>query len=128
MAIWHGERGKKLTGGKINISRKKRKYELGSSPTLTKLGKAVLRKVEMKGGSEKTRALVAEYVNIYNPETRKTQKAKILDVLNNPANPNYPRRKIITRGAIVQTEIGKAKITSRRSQHGIVNAILLESK
>ena len=32
MAVWHGEKGRKLTGGLIKLSRKKRKRELGSLP------------------------------------------------------------------------------------------------
>jgi small subunit ribosomal protein S8e len=35
---------------------------------------------------------------------------------------------IVTKGCIVETELGKAKVTSRPSQHGIVNAILVEPK
>ncbi|MEM5832609.1 MAG: 30S ribosomal protein S8e, partial [Candidatus Aenigmatarchaeota archaeon] len=40
--------------------------------------------------------------------------------------PLYERRKIITKGAIIKTEIGLAKVTSRPSQHGVVNAILIQ--
>lgn len=128
MAIWHGEKGKKRTGGKINLQRKKRKYELGNLPTFTGIGKIVLRKIEMKGGGQKTRALSAEFANVFDPSLKTSKKVKILDVIDNPANPNFPRRKIITRGAIVQTEMGKVRITSRPSQHGIVNAIKLQEK
>ena len=41
MVIWHGEKGRKPTGGKIIMARKKRKHELGSLPMLTKIGKEV---------------------------------------------------------------------------------------
>jgi small subunit ribosomal protein S8e len=46
--------------------------------------------------------------------------------VENPANKNYIRRNILTRGAVVMTELGKAKITSRPGQDGEVNAILVE--
>ncbi len=128
MAIWHGEHGRKKTGGKINLQKKKRKYELGSLPTFTAIGKKIIRKVETKGGGKKLRAFSVEFVNVIDPSTKTTKKVKILDVLENAANPNFPRRKIITQGAIVQTEIGKAKITSRPSQSGIANAIKLQEK
>lgn len=128
MAFWHGELGRKKTGGKINLQRKKRKYELGRLPTLTTVGKNVIRKVRMKGGSEKVRAFSIESANVLDPKTKKFHKVKILDVIENPANPDYARRNVITRGAIVQTEIGKARITSRPSQHGVVNALKFEEK
>jgi small subunit ribosomal protein S8e len=34
----------------------------------------------------------------------------------------------MTRGAVVQTEIGLAKITSRPGQDGVVNAVLVTSE
>jgi small subunit ribosomal protein S8e len=46
-------------------------------------------------------------------------------VTENPANKNFVRRNILTKGAVVATDLGKAKITSRPGQDGEVNAILL---
>ena|SRR3972149_10311712 len=126
MAFWHGEKGKKPTGGKIVLHRKKRKYELGNLPVFTTLGKELRRKLRTKGGGEKTKMFSAEFANVLDPKTKAVKKVKILDVLENPANPHYVRRKIITKGTIVKTEAGKARITSRPSQHGVVNAILIE--
>ncbi|RLF82243.1 30S ribosomal protein S8e, partial [Thermococci archaeon] len=55
-------------------------------------------------------------------------KVKIISVVENPANRQYVRRNIVTKGAIVQTEIGKALVTSRPGQDGIVNAVLLKEE
>jgi small subunit ribosomal protein S8e len=127
MAIWHGEAKRKPSGGKTRKhSKKKRKYELGNLPVFTKIGKNILKKVRTKGGNLKLKLFSVEYANVYNPKTKKVQKVKILDILENPANPHFVRRKIITKGSIVQTEIGKAKVVSRPGQHGIINAILVE--
>ena len=52
--------------------------------------------------------------------------SKILKVVENRANPNYVRQNIITKGSVVETEKGNAKVTSRPGQHGIVNAVMLE--
>ena len=125
MTIWHGEKGKKFTGGKINLMRKKRKYELGNMPTFTKTGKQIVRKIMTKGGGEKLRAFSVEFVNVIDPASQSAKRVKILDVIENSANSNFSRRKVITRGAIVQTELGKARIISRPGQHGVANAILL---
>ena len=59
-------------------------------------------------------------------KTGKCVVAKIKTVLENPANPNLTRRNIITKGCIVQTEKGKARITSRPGQQGSLNAVLIK--
>ncbi|MEM5772914.1 MAG: 30S ribosomal protein S8e, partial [Candidatus Aenigmatarchaeota archaeon] len=77
---------------------------------------------------EKIKAFSVEFANVIDPKTNSTKRVKILDVLENPANPHFVRRKIITKGTIINTELGKAKVTSRPSQHGLVNAVLIEEK
>lgn len=128
MAFWHGEKGRKSTGGKIAATRKKRKYEFGSVPMLTKLGTEKKIRVRMKGGGEKVKLSDAEFVNVLDKKSNTAKKVKILDILENPANPHYTRRGILTKGAVVNTELGKARITSRPSQHAVVNAILVDEK
>ncbi len=126
MAVWHGERGRTPTGGKIVSTRKKRKYELGSLPLLTKLGSEKRITVMGKGGNSKVKAANAEFVNVVDKKSNIVKKVKILGILENPANLHYVRRNIITKGTVVNTEMGKAKITSRPSQHGVVSGILVE--
>jgi small subunit ribosomal protein S8e len=48
-----------------------------------------------------------KHANVTNPKTGETKKVEIKDVVENPANPHYVRRDIITKGAIILTEIGK---------------------
>lgn len=55
----------------------------------------------------------------------KTTSTDILNVIENPANPNLVRRNIITKGTVVETKLGKVKITSRPGQEGSVNGVLL---
>lgn len=69
--------------------------------------------------------LTAEYANVLNPADKKMKKVKIVAVNENPANPNYVQRNIITKGAIIQTDAGLARVVSRPSQDGVINAILL---
>ena len=64
--------------------------------------------------------------NVYNPKTGKVKKTKVMTVKSNTANPNYVQRNIITKGAMVQTEMGVAQVTSRPGQDGVVNAVLME--
>ena len=46
-------------------------------------------------------------------------------VKDNKANLHYMRRNILTKGAVIKTEIGDARITNRPGQDGVINAILL---
>jgi small subunit ribosomal protein S8e len=50
---------------------------------------------------------------------------KIETVKDNKANLHYMRRSILTKGAVIKTELGDARITNRPGQDGVVNAILL---
>ncbi len=123
---WHGRSQRKETGGRYRPFRKKRKYELGRDPLPATIGEEELKKIRVRGGNYKIRVIAAKYANVTNPKTGETKKVEIKDVLENPANPHYVRRDIITKGAVVITEIGKARITSRPGQDGCVNAVLIE--
>ena len=70
--------------------------------------------------------MAASMANVFDPKKGKVTRTKILTVTENPANPNYVQRNIITKGAIIQTELGNARITSRMGQDGVVNAVLIE--
>ncbi len=127
MVLWHSDLHKrKKTGGRKGVWRKKRKYERGGIPVETILDEA-RRKVErVKGGLIKVRLLRGNEANLYIPKENKTVKVKILKVLENPANRDYTRRGVITKGAIILTEYGKAVVSSRPGQDGVINARLIE--
>ncbi len=126
MSVWHGDLEKrKPTGGKKRSYRKKRKFEMGSFPTETLLGEEKRKVDRVRGGNVKVRLLSTEVVNLSDPKTGRTERTKILRVLENPANIDYDRRGVLTKGTIVETPLGKAKITSRPGQNGVVNAVLL---
>jgi len=128
MAITHWDLHKrKKTGAKRRIWRKKRKYELGRFPAETVLHEERrIRIIRTKGGGIKIRLLRDRYVNLYIPSQKKTEKTEILSVVENPANREYSRRGVITKGAIIETKYGKAVVTSRPGQDGVINARLLE--
>ncbi|MFH1622927.1 MAG: 30S ribosomal protein S8e [Candidatus Aenigmatarchaeota archaeon] len=128
MPVWHGDRGKRKTGGAVTQSRKKRKFELGSNPLMTKLGPEKKKSERTKGGLTKLRALSTDNANVYNPADKTTKRVKITDIVENPANPHFVRRGIITKGATIETELGLARVRSRPSQHGVVSAVLLKEK
>lgn len=125
---WHGRAGRKETGGRVRLARKKRKYEMGRDPILPVIAEEeTKKKIRVRGGNVKVRVIGAKYANVTDPESGKTKKVEIKDVLENPANPHYVRRDIITKGSIIETEMGKALVTSRPGQHGEINAVLIKS-
>ncbi len=120
----HGRSTRKRTGGRRRPVRGRRKHEIGSEPTETTVGDLTLKTVAARGNEEKTRALRTNVATV--ADGGETMQATITDVVENPANPNYARRNIITKGAIIQTDAGQARVTSRPGQSGQVNAVLIE--
>jgi small subunit ribosomal protein S8e len=119
-----GRSPRKRTGGRRRPSSDRKKRQLGREPTETQLGETVLRTVDARGGNTKTRALKTNVASV--ATGGETIETTIEDVVENPANPNYVRRNIITKGAVIQTPEGRARVTSRPGQTGHVNAVLLE--
>ncbi len=117
---------RKVSGGRYKKSRKKRLSELGRMPSLTKIGKTRLKRIRVKGGDEKFRLFAVDTANVFDPKTKSYSKAKILSVVESPANRHYIRRNIMTKGTIIDTEKGKTRITSRPGQEGAVNAVLVK--
>ncbi|MEW5897431.1 MAG: 30S ribosomal protein S8e [Nanoarchaeota archaeon] len=116
---------RKPSGGRYHAARTKRKFELARYPANTGLDKErKLKTIRIRGGSTKNVLLTVKEVNVSDGRG-KTTKTDILNVIGNEANPNLVRRNIITKGAVVETKIGKVKITSRPGQEGAVNGLLL---
>ena len=125
MAISQERSKRKSTGGRYIASHKKKLHEVGSVPTLTKVGDKRTQKVRVLGAQQKDRLLSVDVANVMDPKTKKSEKLKIKTISDNPANRNFIRRNIITKGAIIETEKGKARVTSRPGQEGTVNAVLI---
>ncbi|MBW3019044.1 30S ribosomal protein S8e [Candidatus Woesearchaeota archaeon] len=126
MAITHkGRLKKKATGGRYFPLKGKRLGELGSAPTLTKIGEQKTKTVRANGGSHKTRMQVAKVANILDPKTKKHTKAEIKNVEECAANRHFVRRNVLVKGAVINTSAGKARVTSRPGQDGTVNAVLI---
>ena len=119
-------KGRKITGGKYKDSRKKKKYSLSGTTRKVKLRTEKKKTIRELGGTKKKVLLSTEFANIINLETKKAKKAKITSVLETPSNHFLARQNILIKGAIIETELGKAKITNRPSQEGSVQAILVK--
>ena len=124
--LWQGESVRKVTGGRRRQAQGKRRFEIGLAPADTHIGEDRTKMVRIMGGNIKVRSMRAQYANVTKLSNGETKKVKIETVEENGANPNYVRRNLLTKGAIVRTEIGHARITSRPGQDGLINAVLVE--
>ena len=124
---FQGKSTRKYTGGRLIQARGKRKYELGGEQANTHLGDTIRKTVKTLGGELKVRLLREQTAVVIDPATKTSKKVKIETVTGNPANKNYIRRNIMTKGSIIKTEIGSARITNRPGQEGSINAILIST-
>jgi len=121
------KKGRKITGGMYKANRKKRKCELPGIPRIVKLRKTKGKSLRTLGGNIKRILLSCEEANIIS-KNHKAKKAKITNVVETPSNRFLARQNILVKGAIIDTELGKARITNRPGQEGCINAILIEDK
>ncbi len=118
--------GRKISGGKYKKSRKKKKYELGRDVRVVKLKDIKKKSIKTRGGNSKTVLLSSNTINIIDPKTKKSKIVKIKNVIETPSNRFLARQNILNKGAIVETDLGKARITNRPGQEGSVQGILIE--
>lgn len=125
MGIWQGRSRRKRTGGRLRPIRKKRRHEIARELQTAVLGTGTVKKYRVRGGNRKMRILTANKINVYDPATKTTRSAKVVTVRENPANPNYVQRNIITKGAILETDLGLVRVRSRPGQDGVLNGVRL---
>ena len=118
------KKGRKFTGGKYRKSRKVRKYERAKQPRKTRVGEEKGIKLRGIGGNIKYVLLSTNKANI-TEKNGKSKVAKIISVIETPSNRFWARANLLCKGAIIETDMGKAKITNRPTQEGSVNAILI---
>ncbi|WP_372910115.1 30S ribosomal protein S8e [Salinigranum sp.] len=115
----------KRTGGRIKPARNKKRYELGREPSETTVDEPRFQTIDSRGNATKTRALSTNVAQV--SDGAETVHATILGVEENPANVNYKRRNIVTKGALITVEADgeerTARVTSRPGQDGQVNAV-----
>ena len=119
-----GRSARKRTGGRLKHASKKKRHQLGREPAETTVDDPRFRVIDARGTEDKLRALSTNVAQL--ADGGETTEVEIEDVVENPANVNYARRNIITKGAIIETSEGQARVTSRPGQVGQVNAVALE--
>ncbi|CAD8087446.1 unnamed protein product [Paramecium sonneborni] len=97
---------RRLTGGRMPIHKKKRAFEKGRQAAMTKLvqGEKRVRRLRVRGGNFKFRALRLSDGNFCWGSEGIAKKAKIVEVVYHPSNNELVRTKTLTRGVIVQVD------------------------
>jgi small subunit ribosomal protein S8e len=118
---------RKATGGRGRPSRGRRAFERDGFAIEPLVGPSQARSSRRRGGSTSSGVVYAEMSNV-SDRSGKTTKSKIIRVKKSPANRDYERRGVITKGAVIETEAGEAVVTSRPTDDGVVNAVLTTKK
>ncbi|AFU58459.1 30S ribosomal protein S8e [Candidatus Nitrososphaera gargensis Ga9.2] len=119
--------GRKMTGGRKVAMRGRRKFEIDRYPNEAVVGPTQIVARRTRGNNIKAAFKTAEFANVVDKEAKKVTKSKILKVNKNPANRDYERRGVISKGAVIETESGTAVVVSRPGQDGVVNAVLVKA-
>jgi small subunit ribosomal protein S8e len=117
--------GRKISGAKYHKRRKRKFHEKTNQERTTVVGDTKRKNLRVMGGNTKPILLRTNSVNIL--INKKSQKAEIKNVLETPQNRFLARQNRLLKGAIIETSLGKAKITNRPSQEGQVNAIQIKN-
>ena len=126
MSIHQGRSKRKPSGGRYKSTEPKRIHRLGNNPANTVIGDEKIKQRRTRGGDTKEVTLQTETVNLHIPDDNEHVEAELHDVVDSPSNQNYVRRNILTKGCIVETSEGRARITSRPGQSGVINAVAVD--
>merc|ERR1712178_308507 len=92
---------RRLTGGRMPIHKKKRKFESGKPAAMTKLMEKRIRLIRTRGGNVKHRALRLNMGNFNWGSHQITKKSKIVNVVYNPVSNELVRTNTLTKSSIV---------------------------
>ena len=95
---------KRVSGGRMPIHKKKRKFEMGRQPAMTKIGKKKISVVRGRGGNLKHRAIKLDYGNYTWQSECASFKCRIYDTVYNATSNEFTRTKTLVKNAIVQID------------------------
>ncbi len=125
-----GSKTKRYGNGKRKVKfRDKKRYEIGNYFSATKLtdakkDKDVTSDIRRRGGKVTAKLKSAAFANLLTKSGYK--KVRIKGVLESKDNRNFARQNLITKGTVINTDLGKAVVVNRPGREGSVNAKLVE--
>ena len=121
----HGRSTRTKSGSRNGRYRKPRKHEMGSSFSAPETGDEFRTEDKRtRGGDKKNFVRTSDRLNL--AVDGEVKNVDIQAVEDNPANSEFVRRSLLTKGTIVRTPEGEARITSRPGQDGNINAVLVD--
>lgn len=115
--------GRKASGGRYKKPKKKKLTGRQGQARIVKIGDKKTKTLRTRGGNKKLISFLGNIVNVV--ARGRAKKSVIKTVSETPSNIFLARQNILVKGAIIETELGKAKITNRPSQEGTVQAKLI---
>lgn len=115
---------RKSSGARYKKPKKRKLSGRQGQTRIVKIGKKKTKLIKTRGGSKKLVSFLEEIANL--TSKGKSKKAKIKNVLETPSNTFLARQNILVKGAIIETDLGKARITNRPSQEGNIQAVIIE--
>ena len=115
--------GRKTSWGRYKKPKKKKLTGRQSQVRIVKIGDKKTKLLKTRGGSKKLTSFFNNIANII--EKNKAKNTTIKNVIETPSNTFLARQNILVKGAIIETELGKARITNRPSQEGNIQAVLI---
>lgn len=107
MSISRNSRHKRRsTGGRMPVHKKKRLFEMGRQPTMTKLGAKKVTMVKGRGANYKHRALRTDNGTFSWGSEAISRKTRVLDVVYNATNNELVRTKTLVKNCIVRIDAG----------------------
>jgi len=113
-----------MSGGKYKRPKKKKLAGRQNQTRVVKLGEIKRKVLGCRGGTKKLVSFFNDSANVI--VKGKSKKSSIKNVLETPSNTFLARQNILVKGTIIETELGKARITNRPSQEGNVQAVLID--
>lgn len=115
--------GRKASGGKYRKPKKRKLTGRQSQSRIVKLAEKKTKILRGRGGVKKLVSLTDNSANVI--IKGKAKMAQIKTVIETPSNTFLARQNVLVKGAIIDTDLGKAKITNRPSQEGFVQAVII---
>jgi len=125
MATYQKRSNRKPSGGRFKKLKIKKFANIGRQPRFTKIDERKSKIIRGRSGDEREVLLATNMINVYDKKDKKHKKVKIETVVDSPANRNFVRRNIMTKGSVVKTSLGNVKVTSRPGQAGSLEGVLI---